>query len=253
MAIQKYERFERISQDFAAGIEATDSMTELMTTIVRKNDLDVEALETELQAARSDVQAMKAKLDEATTALDAAKTTSEKGVRAYSEKQIANAVFSVLGGITIIFAGWAGAFLSFTIELGSLASDISKIQKTLFKINIIMDSVSKITEAATTFTTLHYDVLPYAGTGVSDYYSKSMPEQKDQSLAVMVKEWDVFEKEAGAFLSVGTASAISGASDYLAALKTVAVWGRGYHEKSITVQELLATLTKLKTLKNKTA
>lgn len=250
MAIQKYERFERISQDFAAGIEATDSMTELMTTIVRKNDLDVEALKTELKAARSDVQAMKAKLDEATTALDAAKTKFEEGVRAYSRQQIANAVFSVLGGITTIFAGGAGAFMGFTIELGSLAADISKIQKTLFKINIIMDSVSKITEAATSFTTLHFDVLPYAGTGVSDYYSKSMPEQKDQSLAVMVKEWDVFEKEADAFLGVGTASGISGASDYLAALKTVAVWGRGYHEKSITVQELLATLTKLKTLKN---
>lgn len=250
MAIQKYERFERISQDFAAGIEATDSMTELMTTIVRKNDLDVEALKTELQAARSDVQAMKAKLDEATTALDVAKKKFEEGVRAYSRQQIANAVFSVLGGITTIFAGGAGAFMGFTIELGSLAADISKIQKTLFKINIIMDSISQITEAATAFTTLHYDVLPYAGTGVSDYYSKSMPEQKDQSLAVMVKEWDVFEKEADAFLGVGTASGISGVSDYLAALRTVAVWGRGYHEKSITVQELLATLTKLKTLKN---
>lgn len=250
MAIQKYERFERISQDFGAGIEATDSMTELMTTIVRKNDLDVEALKTELQAARSDVQAMKAKLDEAITALDAAKTTFEEGVRAYSRQQIANAVFSMLGGITTIFAGGAGAFMGFTIELSSLGTDISKLQKTLFKINIIMDSISQITEAATTFTTLHFDVLPYAGTGVSDYYSKSVPEQKDQSLAVMVKEWDVFEREADAFLGVGTASEIFGVSDYLAALRTVAVWGRGYHEKSITVQELLATLTKLKTLKN---
>ncbi|KAL9981751.1 hypothetical protein ACROYT_G010496 [Oculina patagonica] len=250
MAIQKYERFERISQDFAEGIEATDSMTELMTTIVRKNDLDVEALQTELQAARKDVQAMKAKLDDAVTALDTAKATFEAGVRAYSNQQIANAVFSVLGGITTIFAGGAGAVMGFTIELSSLGSDISKIQKTLFKINIIMDSISKITEAATAFTDLHYDVLPYAGTGISDYYSKSMPEKNDQSLAVMIKEWEVFEAEADAFLGVGTASGISGASDYLAALKTVAIWGRGYHEKSITVQELLARLTKLKTLKN---
>ncbi|KAL9981759.1 hypothetical protein ACROYT_G010506 [Oculina patagonica] len=250
MAIQKYERFERISQDFAAGIEATDSMTELMTTIVRKNDLDVEALQTELQAAKKDVQAMKAKLDDAVTALDTAKATFEAGVRAYSNQQIANAVFSVLGGITTIFAGGAGAVMGFTIELSSLGSDISKIQKTLFKINIIMDSISKITEAATAFTDLHYDVLPYAGTGISDYYSKSMPEKNDQSLAVMIKEWEVFEAEADAFLGVGTASDISGASDYLAALKTVAIWGKGYHEKSITVQELLARLTKLKTLKN---
>ena len=250
MAIQKYERFERISQDFAAGIEATNSMTELMTTIVRKNDLDVEALKTELEAAKSDAQTMKDKLDDAVTALDTAKRTFEAGVRAYSNQQIANAVFSVLGGITTIFAGGAGAFMGFTIELGSLAADISKIQKALFKINIIMDSISKITEAATTFTDLHYDVLPYAGTGISDYYSKSMPEKNDQSLAVMVKEWEVFEVEADAFLGVGTASGISGASDYLAALKTVAVWGKGYHEKSITVQELLARLTKLKTLKN---
>lgn len=250
MAIQKYERFERISQDFAAGIEATDSMTELMTTIVRKNDLDVAALETELEAAKADCQAMKNKLEDAKTALDTAKATFEAGVRAYSNQQIANAVFSVLGGITTIFAGGAGAFMGFTIELGSLATDISKIQKTLFKISIIMDSISKITEAANTFTDLHYDVLPYAGTEISDYYSKSMPEKKDQSLAVMVKEWDVFAAEADAFLGVGTASGISGASDYLAALKTVAIWGKGYHEKSITVQELLATLTKLKTLKN---
>ncbi|KAL9981752.1 hypothetical protein ACROYT_G010497 [Oculina patagonica] len=249
MAIQKYGRFERISQDFAAGIEATDSMTELMTTIVRKNDLDVEALQTELQAARKDVQAMKAKLDDAVTALDTAKATFEAGVRAYSRQQIANAVFSVLGGITTIFSGGAGAFMGFTIELSSLGSDISKLQKTLFKINIIMDSISKIAEAANAFTDLHYNVLPYAGTGISDYYSKSMPEKNDQSLAVMIKEWEVFEAEADAFIGVGTASDISGASDYLAALKTVAVWGKGYHEKSITVQELLARLTKLKTLK----
>ncbi len=60
----------------------------------------------------------------------------------------------------------------------------------------------------------------------------------------------MFEAEADAFLGVGTASGISGASDYLAALKTVAIWRKGYHEKSITVQELLARLTKLKTLKN---
>ena len=250
MAIQKYERFERISQDFAAGIEATNSMTELMTTIVRKNDLDVEALQTELEAAKSDAQAMKGKLDDAVTALDIAKATFEAGVRAYSNQQIANTVFSVLGGITTIFSGGAGAVMGFTIELGSLAADISKIQKTLFQISIIMDSIAKISEAANTFTDLHYDVLPYAGTGISDYYSKSMPEKNDKSLAVMVKEWEVFEVEADAFLGVGTASGISGASDYLAALKTVAVWGKGYHEKSITVQELLARLTKLKTLKN---
>ena len=250
MAIQKYERFERISQDFAAGIEATDSMTELMTAIVRKNDLDVEALQTELEVARSDTQAMKAKLDASVTALDTAKKTFEAGVKAYSDQQIANAVFGVLGGITSIFAGGAGAFMGFTIELSSLATTISKIQKTLFKISIIMDSISKISEAATAFTNLHYDVLPYAGTGISDYYSKSMPSKKDQSLAVMVKEWEVFEAQADAFLGVGTASGISGASDYLAALKTVAIWGRAYHEKSITVQELLARLTKLKTLKN---
>ena len=249
MAIQKYEKFERISQDFASGIESADSMTELMTTIVRKNDLDVEALKTELKAAQADTQAMKNKLDEGKTALDTAKRTFEAGVEAYRNQQIANAVFGVLGGITSIFSGGAGGFLGFTMELGSLAADISKLQKTLFKISIIMDSISKVTEAATTFTTLHFDVIPYAGNGVSDYYSKSMPEQNDKSLAVMVKEWEVFEAEADAFLGVGTASDISGASDYLAALKTVAIWGRGYHEKSITVQELLARLTKLKTLK----
>ncbi|XP_078363474.1 uncharacterized protein LOC144647555 [Oculina patagonica] len=250
LAIQKYERFERISQDFAAGIEATDSMTKLMSTIVRKNDLDVKALESELEEARSDAKAMKAKLDEATAALDTAKATFDAGVRDYSNQQIANAVFSVLGGITSIFGGGSGAFIGFTIELSSLAEDISKIQKTLFKISIIMDSLSRIAEAATSFTNLHYDVIPYAGTSTSDYYSKSMPEENDQSLAVLIKEWEVFEAEADAFLGVGTASEISGASDYLAALKTVAVWGKGYHEKSITVQELLATLTKLKTLKN---
>ena len=250
MAIQKYEKFERISQDFAAGIEASDSMTELMTTIVRKNDLDVDALKTELKAAQADTQAMKNKLDDAKTALESAKRTFEAGVEAYKNQQIANAVFSVLGGITSIFSGGAGGFLGFTMELGSLAADISKLQKTLFKISIIMDSISTITEAATAFTTLHFDVLPYAGNDISDYYSKTMPEENDKSLAVMVKEWEVFEAEADAFLGVGTASDISGASDYLAALKTVAIWGRGYHEKSITVQELLARLTKLKTLKN---
>ncbi|KAL9981754.1 hypothetical protein ACROYT_G010500 [Oculina patagonica] len=250
MAIQKYERFERISQDFDAGIEATDSMTELMTTIVRKNDLDIEALKTELESAKADSQAMKDKLDDAITALDAAKATFDAGVRAYSNQQIANAVFSIIGGITSIFSGGAGAAVGFTIELSSLAEDISRIQKTLFKISIIMDSISTIAEAAITFTDLHYDVLPYAGTSTSDYYSKSRPERNDQSLAVMIKEWEVFEAEADAFLKVGTASGISGASDYLAALKTVAVWGKGYHEKSITVQELLARLTTLKTLKN---
>lgn len=93
MAIQKYERFERISQDFAARIEATDSMTELMTTIVRKNDLDVAVLETELEAAKADCQAMKNKLEDAKTALDTAKAIFEAGVRAYSNQQIANAVF----------------------------------------------------------------------------------------------------------------------------------------------------------------
>ncbi|KAL9981733.1 hypothetical protein ACROYT_G010476 [Oculina patagonica] len=251
MAIQKYELFERISQDFAAGIEATNSMTKLMSTIVRRNDLDLEALEKELEAARSDAQAMKAKFDDAVTELDTVReATFDAGVRDYSNQQIANAVFSVLGGITSIFGGGSGAFIGFTIELSSLAEDISKIQKTLFKISIIMDSISRIAEAATSFTNLHYDVLPYAGTSTSDYYSKSKPEKNDQSLAVMVKEWEVFEAEADAFLGVGTASEISGASDYLAALKTVAVWGKGYHEKSITVQELLARLTKLQTLKN---
>ncbi|KAL9976575.1 hypothetical protein ACROYT_G013895 [Oculina patagonica] len=250
MAIQKYERFERISQDLGARIEATDSMTELMTTIVRRNDLDVEALKEELRAARSDSQAMRTKLDDAITALDAAKATFEDGVRAYSDQMIANAVFSVLGGITSVFSGGAGTVLGFTIELSSLAKDISKLQKTLFKINFILDLLSNIFEAATAFTNVHFDVIPYAGTEKSDYYSKSMPEEKDQSLAVMVKEWEVFEKEADAFLGIGTASGIPGASDYLAALKTTAVWGRGYHEKSITVQELLARLTTLKTLKN---
>ena len=250
MAIQKYEKFQRISQDFAAGIEATDSMTELMTTIVRKNDLDIEALKTQLDAAISDTQAMKTKLDASKTALNTAKRTFEAGVRAYSNQQIANAVFGVLGGITSIFAGGAGASIGFTIELGSLAADISKLQKTLFQINIIMDSISKISEGATMFTNLHHNVVPYVGTEISDYYSKTMPEQNDKSLAVMVKEWEVFEAEADSFLGVGTASDISGASDYLAALKTVAVWGRGYHEKSITVQELLARLTNLETLKN---
>ncbi|KAL9981769.1 hypothetical protein ACROYT_G010516 [Oculina patagonica] len=250
MAIQKYERFERISQDFAAGIEATDSMTELMTTIVRKNDLDVEALEKELKAARKDVEAMKAKRDDAIIALEAAKETFEQGVRDYQNKMIANAAFSVIGGISSVFAGGGSAVIGFTIELSSLASDISKLQKNLFKLSIIMNLISKITEAANTFTNLHFDVLPYASNDVSDYYSKSMPEKKDQSLAVLVKEWEVFEAEADAFLGIGTASEISGASDYLAALKTVAVWGKGHHEKSITVQELLARLTKLKTLKN---
>ncbi len=250
LAIQKYERFERISQDFAAGIEATNSMTELMTTIVRKNDLDVEALKKELEAAKSDAQAMKAKLDDAVTAIEAAKATFEQGVRDFKKQQIANTVFSLIGGITTIFAGGAGAVMGFTIELGSLAEDISRLQKALFKINIIMDSVAQIAEAANTFTDLHYNVLPYADTDISDYYSKSMPEKNDQSLAVMIKEWEVFDAEADAFLGVGTASDISGASDYLAALKTVAIWGKGYHEKSITVQELLARLTKLKTLKN---
>ncbi len=250
LAIQKYDRFERISQDFAAGIEATDSMTELMTTIVRKNDLDVEALKTELQAARKDVQAMKDKLDDATTALDTAKATFEAGVRAYSRQQTANAVFSVIGGITSIFSGGAGAVMGFTIALSSLAKDITKLQKTLFKISIIMDSISKITEAGKTFTELDFEILPYAGTDISDYYSKSTPENNEKSLAVMIKEWEVFEAEADVFLGVGTASEISGASDYLAALKTVAIWGRGYHEKSITVQDLLARLTKLKTLQN---
>ncbi len=187
MAIQKYERFERMSQDFAAGIEATDSMTELMTTIVRKNELDVEALEKELKAAKSDAKAMKRKLDNAVSALDRAKATFEAGVRDFSNQQIANAVFSVLGGVTTIFSGGAGAGLGFTMELSSLASDISKIQKTLFVINIIMDSVAKVAEAANTFTDLHYDVIPYAGTGISDYYSKSMPATNDQSLAVMIK------------------------------------------------------------------
>ncbi len=250
MAIQKYERFEGISQDFAAGIEATNSMTELMTTIVKKNDLDVDALKKELEAAKSDSQAMKAKLDDAVTAIDAAKATFVQGVQNYKKQQIANAVFSLIGGITTVFAGGAGAFMGFTIELNSLVDDLKGLSMALFQINIIMDSVAKIAEAANAFTDVHYDVLPYASSDYSDYYSKSMPEKNDQSLAVMIKEWEVFEKEADAFLGLGTASEISGASDYLAALQTVAVWGKGYHEKSITVQELLARLTKLLTLKN---
>ncbi|KAL9981747.1 hypothetical protein ACROYT_G010491 [Oculina patagonica] len=250
MAIQKYERFERISQDFEAGIEATDSMTELMTAIVRKNDLDIEALETELEAAKADSQAMKEKLDDAITALDAAKATFDAGVRDYSNQQIANAVFSVIGGIASVFGGGGGAVVGLAIELSSLAEDVNRVKRALFKISIIMDSIASINEAAITLTDFRYDVFPYAGTSTSDYYSKSRPEKNDQSLAVMVKEWDVFEAEADAFLGVGTASGISGASVYLAALKTVAVWGKGYHEKSITVQELLARLTTLKILKN---
>ncbi|XP_078362974.1 uncharacterized protein LOC144647098 [Oculina patagonica] len=250
MAIQKYERFERISQDFEAGIEATDSMTELMTAIVRKNDLDIEALETELEAAKADSQAMKEKLDDAITALDDAKEVFDAGVRDYSNQQIANAVFSVIGGIASVFGGGGGAVVGLAIELSSLAEDVNRVKRALFKISIIMDSIASINEAAITLTDFRYDVFPYAGTSTSDYYSKSRPEKNDQSLAVMVKEWDVFEAEADAFLGVGTASGISGASVYLAALKTVAVWGKGYHEKSITVQELLARLTTLKILKN---
>ena len=250
MAIQKYEKFERISQDFAAGIEATDSITELMTTIVRKNDLDIEALKMELRAAQADTQAMKNKLDEAKTELNTAKRTFEDGVKAHSTQQWATIVFSFLNGMTSVLSGGSGAIIGGTFELSQIAKDLTRLQEVLVKLGIIMDAVNKITETAHMFMNLHYDVAPYAGAEVSDYYSKSMPEQNDKSLAVMVKEWEVFEAEADAFLAVGTASDISGASDYLAALKTVAVWGRGYHEKSITVQELLARLTKLKTLQN---
>ena len=250
MAIEKYARYERISQDFNAGIEATESMTELMTAIVKRNDLDVEALQRELKTAISDKNAMQKKFREAKSGLAAAKETFEQGVKEYRNKMVANAIFSILGGITSIFAGGAGAGLGFAIELSSLAADISKLTRTMYKLSIVMDSISKIAEAATTFTELHYDILPYAKSGASDYYSKSLPEQNDQSLAVLLKEWDVFEREADAFLGQGTpANDISGTSDYLAALLTVAVWGRGYHEKTITVQELMASVTKLKILK----
>ena len=250
MAIDKYARFERISQDFTARMEATDSMTQLMTAIVRRNDLDIDALEQELVAAESDREAMKGRFDQAKRELTTAEATFKQGVRDYQNKMIANAVFSVLGGITTAFAGGAGSVLGFTVELASLADDVGRISRVLFKISIVMDTLAKIAEASKEFTSLNYDILPYAKSGPSDYYSKKLPEENDQSLAVMIKEWDEFDAAAEAFLGQGTAANdISGTSEYLAALRTVAVWGKGYHEKSITVQELMNTLIKLKKLK----
>ena len=248
MTIDEYEKYRTISLSITGRIEATKSMTNVMTAIVRGNDLDVEALENELKVAISERRKIEKKFDESKLGLDVAKATFERGVRDYQDKQIAGAVFSVLGGITSMLAGGAGGVLGFAVELGELAASINKISKIIFKIAIILDSISGIGDAAVQFTAVHFDILPYAHAGVSDYYSKSLPEKDNsKSLAVLVKEWDVFEAEAEAFLGIGTAANdISGTSDYLAALKTLAVWGRALHEKSMTVDEIMSALVNSK-------
>ena len=252
MAIDEYEKYRTTSLSIRGRIEATKSMTNVMTAIIRRNDLDVEALQNELKVAISERRKIEKKFNESKRGLDLAKATFERGVRDYRDKQIAGAVFSILGGITSMLAGGAGGVIGFAVELGELsAATINKISKIIFKIAIILDSISGIADAAVQFTAVHFDILPYAHAGVSDYYSKSVPEKDNsKSLAVQVKEWDVFEAEAEAFLGIGTAANdISGTSDYLAALKTLAVWGRALHEKSIAVDEIMSTLVKLKTLK----
>ena len=252
MATDEYEKYKTTSLGINGRIEATKSMTNVMTAIVRRNDLDVDALQKELRVAMSQRDEMEKKFNESKRGLDVAKETFKNGVRAYKDKQIAGAVFSILGGIASMLGGGAGGVIGITVELGELASTISKLSKMIFRLAIIMDALNGITEAATQFKEVHFDILPYAHAAVPDYYSKSLPEKANtKSLAVMVKEWDAFEAEAEAFLGIGTAANdISGTSDYLAALKTLAVWGRALHEKSITVDEIMSTLIKLKTLKS---
>lgn len=64
--------------------------------------------------------------------------------------------------------------MGFIIELGLIVVDISKIQKIIFKINIIMEFVFKIIEVVIIFMMFYYDVLFYVGIGVLDYYLKLM-------------------------------------------------------------------------------
>jgi hypothetical protein len=249
LAISEFSTFERISQDFKSRIESADNFMVQMTTIVRHNDLDIDAFKQQLLDAKKAADKMKKKFVQAKAALETAKNKFEEGVREYKKKSIANVVFSIIGGITSVFAGGLTGTLGLTLEISELGDSATKLHKSLYKLAIIMEALAGISDSVSTFAELKLDILPNAQSGASDYYSATLPEEKDHSLAVMIKEWDVFDATAEAFLGMGTpANDISGTSDYLAALKTVAVWGRGYHEKSITIQQLMATLVNKKIL-----
>ena len=243
LAIDKYVKFEMISQNLDTRIEATDSMTNVMTAMVKRSDVDIEALKTELCIAEKDAEEMKKRFDSANRELKKAKRAFEAGVRAFQRKMLANTIFSIIGGIASVFSGGTSAILGVSLELPDISTEVSKISRSVFKLSIIMDVIAGVNEAMTTFTDVHLNVLPYVQSSAASYYSKNLPSQNGESLAVMIKEWDIFVANAEAFLAMGDApNEISGTADYLVALKTVAVWGRGYHEKTIEVQRLMDDL-----------
>lgn len=240
LAIDKYAKFEMISQNINTRIEATDSMTNVMTAMVKRTEIDIEALKTELFFAERDAKEMKKRFYKANRELKRAKAVFEAGVRAFKEKMIANTIFSIIGGIASVFSGGTSAILGVSLELPDISTEVSKISRSVYKLSIVMDVIAGINEAMTTFADVHLNVLPYVRSGAASYYSKNLPSRNGENLAVMVKEWDIFVANAEAFLGMGdAANQISGTADYLAALKTVAVWGKGYHEKTIEVQRLM--------------
>ena len=243
LAIDKYAKFEMTSQNFDMRIEATDSVTNVMTAMVRRNDVDIKALKTELSLAGKNAEKMKNRFDNANRELNKAKRTFEAGVRAFQRKMMVNTVLSIIGGVASVFSGGTSGILGISLELPDISSEVSKISRSVFKLSILMDVIAGVNEAMATFADVQLNVLPYVRSGASSYYSKNLPSQNGESLAVMIREWDIFVANAEAFLGMGdAANEISGTADYLAALKTVAVWGKGYHEKTIEVQRLMDDL-----------
>ncbi|XP_048576614.1 uncharacterized protein LOC5507041 isoform X1 [Nematostella vectensis] len=246
LAIDQYERYRKTSEDLKHRIDATTSMTHIMTAIVRSNDFNIEAMKRELDKTIKDQKLLKDKLKEAEVALEAARKVFEKEVEVYKQKMIVNAVFSILGAITGALSGGFNTVAA----IGEVAEDMTKFARIIIKIGAIMETIGSVAALAESFKDFHYDQKPYITTNAEGYYKeRKIVDANDESFAVAVKDWDVMVAEAEGALAIGTAAnEIGGTGSYLAALRTVAIWGKAVHEKSIAMKSLVNKLSSLTAL-----
>ncbi|XP_048576618.1 uncharacterized protein LOC116610270 isoform X2 [Nematostella vectensis] len=246
LAINQYERYRKTSEGLKHRIDATKSMTHIMTAIVRSNDFNIEAMKRELDKTIEDQKLLREKLKEAETSLEAARKVFENEVEAYKTKMIVNAVFSILGAITGALTGGFNTVAA----VGSVADEMTKFARIIIKIGAIMETIGSVVALAETFKDFHYDQKPYITTNAEGYYKeRKIVDANDESFAVAVKDWDVMVAEAEGALAIGTAAnEIGGTGSYLAALRTVAIWGKAVHEKSIAMKSLVNKLSSLTSL-----